>query len=421
MAGEWQRCAVADLITQHVLLIGDGYRAKNKELGARGLPFARAGNINGGFQFEDTDRFPLENLGKVGFKASQPNDIVFTSKGTVGRFAFVREDTERFVYSPQLSFWRVLDSRVIDPRFLYFWMFGREFYAQFSSVKGQTDMADYVSLRDQRQMYITLPPLAIQRRIAEILGALDDKIEVNRRINATLEAMAQALYKHWFVDFGPFQDGEFVESEVGLIPEGWAVTNIGSVCEVVSGATPSTKVPQYWDGDICWATPTDITALTAPVIFDTSRKITQAGLDSCSAALLPPDSVLVTSRATLGVAAINHVPMATNQGFKSLICGPRVTNHFMLLHIKLNQDDLINNANGSTFLEINSKNFRALPLLVPESRVMRDFERIVEPYFDQIYVHELESSKLVATRDYLLPKLLSGEIPVEAAEVLMSR
>jgi type I restriction enzyme S subunit len=223
--------------------------------------------------------------------------------------------------------------------------------------------------------------------------------------------MAQALYKHWFVDFGPFQDGEFVECEVGLVPKGWEVVTVGDVCQVVNGATPSTKVAHYWDsGDICWATPTDMTALTASVIFDTSKKITRLGLANCSATLLPVGSVLVTSRATIGISAINYAPMTTNQGFKSLICGPRATNHFMLLTMKNRVDEMIGRANGTTFLEINSTNFKALELVLPPQEVMAAFDRQVKPYFDQIYANQRENAALAATRDYLLPRLLVGEI-----------
>lgn len=108
MNHEWVQCNIEDLIADGRLYIGDGYRAKNSELGRLGIPFARGGNINNGFKFDDADRFPKDDLHKVGAKISNPGDVVFTSKGTVGRFAFVQEDTERFVYSPQLSFWRSL-------------------------------------------------------------------------------------------------------------------------------------------------------------------------------------------------------------------------------------------------------------------------------------------------------------------------
>ena len=281
----WQHYEISDLISKGVLFIGDGYRAKNEELDKIGLPFARAGNINDGFQFQDADRFPEENLGRVGNKISLPEDVVFTSKGTVGRFAFVTQDTPRFVYSPQLCFWRVLDNNKIDPRFLYFWMFGREFFLQYSGAKGQTDMADYVSLKDQRQMHITLPPLPEQRTIARILGSLDDKIETNRRMNDTLEAMACAIFKSWFVDFDPvrakaeglepagmnaktaaiFPDG-FEVSKTGGIPRGWEVRPIGDVVQVLGGGTPSTKEPAYWEGGThSFCTPKDMSSLTSPV------------------------------------------------------------------------------------------------------------------------------------------------------------
>jgi type I restriction enzyme S subunit len=190
MVGDSGPAEVADLIERGLLVVNDGYRAKNSELADHGLPFARGGNIAGGFDFEDADRFPEESLYRVGEKVSEPGDVVFTSKGTVGRFAFVVEDTPRFVYSPQLCFWRSLDHSVIYPRWLFYWMHGGEFFGQYSGVKGQTDMADYVSLSDQRRMLITLPPIEEQRRIAEILGTLDDKINLNHRTNRAVEVPA---------------------------------------------------------------------------------------------------------------------------------------------------------------------------------------------------------------------------------------
>jgi type I restriction enzyme S subunit len=253
MALEWRRHEVKALIEGGSLVIGDGYRAKNDELGSSGLPFARAGNVNGGFRFDDADRFPASDLERVGNKISQPGDVVFTSKGTVGRFGFVRVDTPRFVYSPQLCYWRSLKHDVVDPRFLFFWMHGREFFVQFRGVAGQTDMADYVSLTDQRRMHITLPPPAEQRAIANILGALDDKIELNRRMSETLEAMARALFSAWFVGFDPvraksegrdpglpthvailFPDA-FEHSPLGDIPAGWVVRTLGDLADLDKG------------------------------------------------------------------------------------------------------------------------------------------------------------------------------------------
>src|SRR5581483_6014370 len=338
MRCDWQKFSVADLLAHNVLYIGDGYRAKLEELGSAGLPFARAGNIDSGFHFEDADRFPTEDLSRVGQKVSQPGDVVFTSKGTVGRFALVRQDTPPFVYSPQLCFWRVLQADRINPRFLFYWMSGREFYDQYKGVAGQTDMAEYVSLADQRRMYITLPPLSEQGGIAEVLGALDDKIELNRRVNETLEAMARAIFKSWFVDFDPvrakaegrqpsgmdaataalFPDS-FEDSRLGNIPTGWHTCAVGDVIEIGGGSTPSTKESRYWDGQIHWATPKDLSILREPVLLDTERRITQAGIEQIGSRVYPEGTVLLSSRAPIGYLAISEVPVAVNQGMIAMV------------------------------------------------------------------------------------------------------
>lgn len=195
MASNWQTHAVADLISASKLEIGDGYRAKNSELADQGLPFARAGNLKAGFDFSSADRVPPDTLARVGAKRSQPGDVVFTSKGTVGRFAFVDGRTEPFVFSPQLCYWRVLDPSSIDPRFLFFWFHGKECERQLNQLKGQTDMADYVSLRDQRTMSITLPPIAEQRAIASALGAMADKGSANERVARSMERVAEVLFE----------------------------------------------------------------------------------------------------------------------------------------------------------------------------------------------------------------------------------
>ncbi|MBI2954379.1 MAG: restriction endonuclease subunit S [Chloroflexi bacterium] len=197
---EWKEYNVAELLRTGALYIGDGYRAKNEELSKEGLPFARAGNINNGFLFNNPDCLPLQDSYKAGNKISQVGDVVFTSKGTVGRFAFVQKNTPRFVYSPQLCFWRSLNRDIIESRFLFYWMHSDEFWNQTNSVKDQTDMAPYVNLSDQRRMRITLPPLPEQGAIAGVLSSLDDKIDLLHRQNKTLEGMAEAIWRNMFVE-----------------------------------------------------------------------------------------------------------------------------------------------------------------------------------------------------------------------------
>ena len=437
MAVDWGQNEVSHLIDEGVILIGDGYRAKNTELATTGLPFARAGNINNGFRFDDADHFPEEDLDRVGNKVSQPGDVVFTSKGTVGRFGFVRPDTPRFVYSPQLCFWRSLNRDVIEPRFLFYWMFGREFFVQFKGVAGQTDMAEYVSLTDQRLMHITLPPLPEQRAIAHILGTLDDKIELNRRMSETLEAMARALFKSWFVDFDPvrakaegrdpglprqladlFPD-RLVESELGEIPEGWEVKSIGDLADVVGGSTPKTERADYWDGGTHhWVTPKDLSGLSMPVLLDTGRKITDAGLAQVSSGLLPKGTILLSSRAPIGYLAIAEVLVAVNQGFIAMKPRPGTSNLFLLRWASAAHDDIVGHANGSTFLEISKASFRPIRTVAPAAPVMQAFDRLSRPMYIKVVENERESRSLAALGDTLLPKLISGEIRVNDAERL---
>jgi type I restriction enzyme, S subunit len=217
------RLSTGQLIASGRLEIGDGYRAKNVELAATGIPFARAQNLNSGFDFTGADRFPLGALARVGSKASRFGDCVLTSKGSVGRVGYVDRNTPPFVYSPQLSYWRSLDFDVIDPEYLRYWLQGPEFVTQRDAVKGATDMADYVNLRDQRRMTITLPAINVQRKITAILSPYDDLIENNNRRIKILEEMAQRIYREWFVDFRyPGHEGApRVDSELGPIPQGW--------------------------------------------------------------------------------------------------------------------------------------------------------------------------------------------------------
>ncbi len=165
------RMKVADLVASLVLEIGDGYRAKNDELGSPGIPFIRAADLKDGINTEDADRLRNERVEKAGTKIARLGDVAFTSKGTVGRVARVGETVEPFVYSPQVCYWRSLRPEVIHPAVLYCWMRGSDFADQIQSLSAQTDMAPYVSLRDQRGMSMPLFP-ADQGDMADRLAPL---------------------------------------------------------------------------------------------------------------------------------------------------------------------------------------------------------------------------------------------------------
>ena len=438
----WKAWTVRELMESGSLEIGDGYRAKNSELSKSGLPFARAGNIRNGFQFDGADRFPTENLDRVKNKASLPGDVVFTSKGTVGRFAFVRKDTPRFVYSPQLCFWRSLDTKLIDPRFLFFWMAGREFFEQFKEVSGQTDMAEFVSLRDQRNMRITLPPVGEQRAIAHVLGALDDKIELNRRMNATLEAMARALFQSWFVDFDPvrakmegrdpglpkdiadlFPD-RLVDSECGEIPDGWPVESLDEHFEAVKGVSykgsglGTDGVPLH-----------NLNSIREGGGYKYEGVKYYSGEYSDRHTVRPGDVIVANTeqghdRRLIGYAAV--VPEVFGaQGIASHHVyrlrakrNGRLSTAF--LHLLLNSrqmhDVVSGYANGTTVNMLPIDALQRPPVVMPPRALSEALDTVAVHAAQQRERIVKESRILTVARDTLLPKLISGEMRMRDAE-----
>ncbi len=286
------------------------------------------------------------------------------------------------------------------------------------------------------EIEIPLPPLAEQKAIAAVLGALDDKIECNRRMNATLEAMARALFQSWFVDFDPVRaklDGRppaaldpaiaalfpdsFQDSEAGHIPKGWTIQPVGEVVDCVGGGTPSTAEPKYWEGGTHhWTTPKDFSSLQAPVLLDTDRKLTEAGIAKISSGLLPAGTLLLSSRAPVGYLAIAAMPVGINQGFIALKCNERASNFFMLNWCQTNMAEIESRATGTTFAEISKQNFRPIRVVLPPKELMAAFTSKVAPLYAQITANLHQSRTLATLRDTLLPKLLSGELSVASLE-----
>jgi type I restriction enzyme, S subunit len=399
-----QKQSVASLIAHGVLYIGDGYRAKLQELSKVGIPFARAGNIDGGFHFEESDHFPEEHLARVGNKISNPGDVVFTSKGTVGRFALVRESTPRFVYSPQLCFWRVLNRDKIYPRFLYYWMSSREFYSQFKGVAGQTDMAEYVNLGDQRRMHITLPDIDRQTKIADVLGSLDEKIELNRCMNETLEAIARAIFKSRFLNSEP----RSIKAEAR-----WNPSSFGEVAE--------NSRDQVSPGDVPPATP----YIGLEHMPRQSIALNEWGLSgkvgSNKFAFRAGDILFGKLRPyfhKVGVAAIDGV-CSTD----ILVIRPKDPEWFAFVLCHASSSEMVEFASaGSTGTKMPRTSWGELSrfeICLPPADVASAFNDKVQPLVQKIQANIHESRTLAEIRDTLLPRLMSGEIRIkEAAEII---
>ena len=435
---EWPTVAVEDL-AEKVAMEPFGSSIKVSTFVPKGVPIISGQHLHG-IRVDDSAGFNFithEHARRLRNTNVRRGDVIFTHAGNIGQVAYVPECSrfDRYVISQRQFYIRCDRSRAI-PEFVALYFTSPEGQHQLlanTSQVGVPSIAQPVTYL--RTIGVPLPPIPEQRAIARVLVTLDDKIELNWRMNQTLEAMARALFKSWFVDFDPvrakmegrdtglprhlsdlFPD-RLVDSELGEIPEGWTVSAIGKEVDAVGGSTPSTREPVYWnEGQHHWATPKDLSKLLSPVLLDTNRKITDAGVKRISSGLLPTATVLLSSRAPIGYLAIAEVPTAVNQGFIAMICEKRLPNLYVLFWCYKNLDHIRNIAGGSTFAEISKRVFRSIPVLVPSEDVLGVYEDMGRSLYDRLVANTKESVVIVRLRDTLLPKLISGEIRVPNAE-----
>lgn len=257
---------------------------------------------------------------------------------------------------------------------------------------------------------VDLRPLSEQRRIASILAAYDDLIENNRRRIRLLERAARLLYREWFVHLRfPGHEGVRI---VDGVPEGWGTVRIDDICDTVGGGTPSTKVSEYWNGDITWVVPSDVTKNDGLVLLDSARKITERGLRKSSATLVPPNTILMTSRASVGYFALVPVDACTNQGFINIIPRSESSRMYLLFNLMSRVDEIRNNAKGTTYPEISKGRFRQMEVRVPPRALQERFTDTVGSNVRQIGLLSRSNRRLAQARDLLLPRLMKGEIKV---------
>ncbi|MFD6673173.1 restriction endonuclease subunit S [Rhodococcus zopfii] len=393
---------IGELAAAGYLEFGDGYRTKRAELADSGYRIIRVADIaDGRVILQGSDFVGPERTRSIGSKAGQAGDILLTTKGTVGRVAVFHGAMEDVVYSPQLCYFRVRSNDVLIADYLQYWFQSEDFVSQASYRKSNTDMADYINLADVRSLKLMLPSLDNQYRVARVLTALDDKIAANRRLAETADQLVQNHFRALAAHSG--LDGE---NEVSY----------GEIADIGGGGTPKTGIPEYWDGEILWATPTDITGLDIPAIGSTSRSITQEGLANSSAKLYPAGSILMTSRATIGAFAVAEVPVAVNQGF-IVVNAKDPRDQWWLFHdMRSRVDEFIAQANGATFLELPRGRFKMLPVHIPSRDIVDEFSAKAAELHRLAVSAVRESRTLRLIRDTLLPRLMSGELRVRDAE-----
>jgi type I restriction enzyme S subunit len=353
--------------------------------------------LNYGKALKEADRISgvipvYSSAGLTGYH-NQPHvnskGLIVGRKGTIGKvyktgIPFCCIDTAYYILP---------DDNKYDFNYLYYLLqtLGLEDLNEDSAVPGLNRETAY-------KQDIKLPPLPEQTAIASILSSLDDKIDLLQRQNTTLEKMAETLFRQWFVE----------EAK-----EEWEMGTLDDILSVKGGTTPSTSVSEYWDGNIHWTSPRDITNLDGIFLFDTERKITEAGLRKISSGLLPPGTLLMSSRAPVGVLAFAEIQVAINQGYIAVLDDKGYSKEFIYLWLKTNMDYVQSYSNGSTFLEISKSAFKSLEILIPPKKLRDDFQKIVESYFRKIKTNQIQIRTLTALRDSLLPKLMSGEVRVK--------
>jgi type I restriction enzyme S subunit len=337
------------------------------------------------------------------------------------------------------------DGTKVHSQFLRWLVRGPEWWNQIGMFLNAGAIFDSLKCADVPNFRLSVPPLPEQRAIAGVLGALDDKIEVNRKTARVLEGIARAVFTSWFVDFDPVRrhphaaasckapaaptlpkplaalfPTRLVDSVIGEVPEGWRVGKLGEVIEVVGGGTPSTGEPAYWEGGThAFCTPKDMSSLTAPVMLTTERRVTDAGLAKINSGLLPPGTVVMSSRAPIGYLAITEIPVAVNQGIIAMRCTRGWPASFVLRWCEVHMEQIEANANGSTFQEISKSNFRPIAAVLPDPAVVTAFDRVAAPLHRRVVAFERQSVTLAALRDALLPKLISGELRIADAEKIV--
>lgn len=368
----------------------------------------------------------------------QPGTLAISKSGTIGRIGLLR--------APMCGNRAVINIRPdvsrCNPRFIF-----------YALLLGRPQIEILAEGSVQKNLYVSalsgfrfrLPPRAAQDAIANVLTSLDDKIELNRRMNETLEGMAQAIFRDWFVDFGPTRRKAAGEADPvaimgGLTPDparaaelaalfpaafgddglpvGWTETAIGDLVKARGGATPSTGDETLWaPAEHYWATPKDLSNMSDLALFDTARQISDAGLAKITSGLLPVGSVLLSSRAPIGYLAIAQVPVAINQGFIGIAPTAELGSGYLYCWCKANLDKIVANANGSTFQEISKKNFRPITSPLPADRlIIAEFGNVVEPLFARLIAAAKENRTLAETRDYILPRLMSGAVRVKPVQ-----
>lgn len=441
---------VLELQKEGILLVEDGnhgeYRPRPAEFCDQGVAYIRAADMDAGrVLFESSQKITEPAVKRITKGIGAPGDILLSHKGTVGKTALVPEDAPPFVCSPQTTFWRTKDERRLNRKYLYAFMRSPGFRAQLASRAGETDMAPYVSLTSQRGLTVVLPPINDQVGIADALGPLDDKIELIRQMNETLEATARALFNDWLVGFGPTRAKMdkrapyLAENLWSLFPDrfgddglpaGWGFSTLGSLLTVLeTGGRPKGGISGYSSG-VPSVGAESITGLgkfdfakTKYVPEDFFKSMNKGRIenrdvllykDGGRPGLFEPHVTLFGDGFPFETFAINeHVyrmRVVESFGQNSL--------YFWLTTDSV-QAEMRIKGTGVAIPGLNSTQAKSLSVVVPSRNAAAIFDQMLDPFITRILANCNESRSLAQTRDFLLPRLMARAIRVRDAETIV--
>jgi type I restriction enzyme S subunit len=392
-----------------LVVLFDSLHKTPKSYVEEGYPMIRVTDIQRGSLRTDGTMRVDEKTYEEFSKKYKPEigDIVLSRVGSYGNSVIVTNG-ERFCLGQNTVCLSPIRNKVF-PHYLYCCLNSRSVLSQFDSfITGASQPT--ISLKNIRAVRIPLPSIKIQRRVSQIISAYDDLIENNRRRILLLEQAARLLYKEWFVHlrYPGHEHAQIIDG----VPEGWEKKKIAEVCETIGGGTPSTKVSEYWDGDITWVVPSDITNNNSLILLKSERKITEKGLRESSAKLVPAESILMTSRASVGFFALMDHEVCTNQGFINIVPHDNQSRMFLLFNLLSRVNEIRSNAKGTTYPEISKGRFREMDIIIPSKTLMQQFGEIACDVIRQVRCLMRSNMNLAKARDLLLPKLMNGEVAV---------
>ena len=453
MGSEWQEVLLEDIASEVTVgFVG----SMTSEYVESGVPFLRSKNIDHlTINTEDLKFISPKFNGKIRKSKLAPGDVVIVRTGKPGVCAVIPDWLEEANCSDLVI---VRCGPDVNCKFLAYYINTSASSHVLAHIVGAVQQ--HFNVGSAKKMKVLLPPLVEQVGIVRVLGALDEKIDLNRQMNIILEAMAQTLFKSWFVDFDPvidkalaagnpipeslharaeaskalgdqrkplpaaieqqFPDQFVFTEEMGWVPEGWEVVSLDEIVDLIGGGTPKTSIEGYWNGDIPWFSVVDAPSLSDVFVFKTEKYISKLGLENSSAKLLPEGTTIISARGTVGKCALVGQPMTMNQSCYGVRGKAGVADYFVYYTILLRVSELQQRGHGSVFNTITRDTFKSIRTPRCPSSLTIAFHDVIAPYFSRILENNQQSDSLARLRNTLLPKLLSGELRVPGAEAQLA-